>query len=108
MRMTTAVYTPEPQLRTPGRLAREMIRDLAASRELAWRLCARNITTQYRQTALGYFWAIGPPLMTSVLFILLNSANLLRAGETSGPSPVLIIVRTVAFGLFLDALNMPL
>ena len=85
-----------------------MIRDLSASRELAWRLCARNITTQYRQTALGYFWAIGPALMTSVLFILLNSANLLRAGETGVPYPVFVIVGTVAFGLFLDALNMPL
>jgi len=104
----TAVYTPDPQLRTPGRLVREMIRDLSASRELAWRLCARNITTQYRQTALGYFWAIGPPLMTSVLFILLNSANLLRAGDTGVPYPVFVIVGTVAFGLFLDALNMPL
>jgi lipopolysaccharide transport system permease protein len=104
----TRVYTPDPQLRTPGRLVREMIRDLSASRELAWRLCARNISTQYRQTALGYFWAIGPPLMTSVLFILLNSANLLRPGDTGVPYPVFVIVGTVAFGLFLDALNMPL
>jgi lipopolysaccharide transport system permease protein len=108
MPVTRAVYTPDPQLRTPGRLVREMIRDLSASRELAWRLCARNITTQYRQTALGYFWAIGPPLMTSVLFILLNSANLLRVGDTGVPYPVFVIVGTVAFGLFLDALNMPL
>lgn len=104
----TRVYTPDPQLRTPGRLVREMIRDLSASRELAWRLCARNISTQYRQTALGYVWAIAPPLMTSVLFILLNSANLLRAGDTGVPYPVFVIVGTVAFGLFLDALNMPL
>lgn len=104
----SAVYTPDPQLRTPGRLVREMIRDLFASRELAWRLFARNMTTQYRQTALGYFWAIGPPLMTSGLFILLNSANLLRAGETGMPYPVFVVVGTVAFGLFLDALNMPL
>lgn len=108
MRVTRAVYTPDPQLRTPGRLVREMMRDLSASRELAWRLCARNITTQYRQTALGYFWAIGPPLMTSVLFILLNSANLLKAGDTGVPYPVFVIVGTVAFGLFVDALNMPL
>jgi lipopolysaccharide transport system permease protein len=104
----TRVYTPDPQLRTPGRLVREMIRDLSASRDLAWRLFARNISTQYRQTALGYFWAIGPPLMTSVLFMLLNSANLLRAGETGVPYPVFVIVGTVAFSLFLDGLNMPL
>src|SRR5215208_2336378 len=100
MRVTTAVYTPDPQLRTPGRLIREMIRDLSASRELAWRLFVRNITTQYRQTAFGYVWAVAPPLITSSLFILLNSANLLRAGEIGIPYPVYVILGTVAFGLF--------
>jgi lipopolysaccharide transport system permease protein len=108
MPVTTAVYTPDPQLRTPGRLVREMFRDLAASRELAWRLCVRNIAAQYRQSALGYFWAVATPLMTSVLFILLNSANLLRPGEINVPYPVYVILGTVAFGLFQDALNMPL
>jgi lipopolysaccharide transport system permease protein len=108
MRVTTAVYTPDPQLRTPGRLVREMFRDLADSRELAWRLCVRNIAAQYRQSALGYFWAVARPLMTSALFILLNSANLLRPGDISVPYPVYVIIGTVAFGLFQDALQMPL
>ena len=108
MHVTTATYTPDPQLRTPGRLVREMIRDLAASRELAWRLCVRNIAAQYRQSALGYFWAVASPLMTSALFILLNSASLLRPGDINVPYPVYVILGTVAFGLFQDALNMPL
>jgi lipopolysaccharide transport system permease protein len=108
MRVTTAVYTPDPQLRTPGRLVRQMIRDLLASRELAWRLFARNIATQYRQSALGYVWAVAPSLVTSSLFILLNSAGLLRAGVTGVPYPVYVILGTVPFALFLDALNMPL
>ena len=108
MRVTTAVYTPDPQLRTPGRLLGEMIRDLSASRELARRLFARNIATQYRQTAFGYVWAVAPPLATSLLFILLNSANLLRPGDTGVPYPVYVILGTVSFALFLDALNMPL
>jgi lipopolysaccharide transport system permease protein len=85
-----------------------MFRDLAASRELAWRLCVRNISAQYRQSALGYFWAVASPLMTSVLFILLNSANLLKPGDINVPYPVYVILGTVAFGLFQDALNMPL
>jgi len=108
MRVTNAVYTPDSQLRTPGRLVREMVRDLLASRELAWRLFARNIATQYRQSALGYVWAVAPPLVTSSLFILLNSAGLLRAGDTGVPYPVYVILGTVSFALFLDALNVPL
>lgn len=108
MRVTTAVYSPDPQLRTPGRLVGRMIRDLSDSRELARRLFARNIATSYRQTALGYFWAVAPPLTTSLLFILLNSANLLRPGDTGIPYPVYVIIGTVSFALFLEALNMPL
>lgn len=108
MRVTTAVYSPDPQLRTPARLLREMFRDLTASRELAWRLCIRNIAAQYRQSALGYFWAVASPLMTSALFILLNSANLLKPGDIDVPYPVYVILGTVAFGFFQDALNMPL
>jgi lipopolysaccharide transport system permease protein len=108
MRVTTAVYTPDPQLRSPKRLIGEMIRDLSDSRELARRLFARNIASQYRQTALGYVWAVAPPLVTSSLFILLNSANLLRPGDIGVPYPVYVILGTVSFALFLDALNMPL
>jgi len=108
MRVTAAVYTPDPQLRSPVRLVRAMIRDLLASRELAWRLFARNIATQYRQSAFGYVWAVAPPLVTSSLFILLNSAGLLQAGNTGVPYPVYVILGTVSFALFLDALNMPL
>ncbi len=108
MRVTNAVYSPDPQLRTPGRLVRGMIRDLLASRELAWRLFARNIAAQYRQSALGYVWAVAPLLLTSSIFILLNSAGLLQAGETRVPYPVYVIIGTVSFALFLDALNMPL
>jgi lipopolysaccharide transport system permease protein len=85
-----------------------MIRDLSASRELAWRICARNITAQYRQTALGYVWAVIPPLMTSLVFILLNSSNLLRTGDTGIPYPVYVLMGTVSFSLFLDGLNAPL
>jgi lipopolysaccharide transport system permease protein len=106
--LATAVYTPDPQIRKPGRLAREMIRDVAASRELAWRICARNITTQYRQTALGYVWAVIPPVVTSLVFILLDSSKLLRTGEIGIPYPVYVLIGTVSFGLFLDALNAPL
>ena len=108
MPLTTAIYTPDPQLRTPGRLVREMIRDLSVSRELAWRICARNISTQYRQSALGYVWAIIPPLMTSLVFVLLYSAKLLRTGETGIPYPVFVVLGTVCFGLFFEALTAPL
>ena len=47
------VYTPDSSLRHPGRLIGEMFHDLWAGRELAWRLAVRDLSAQYRQTALG-------------------------------------------------------
>jgi len=61
------IYTPESQLRHPRQLLRAMFHDLKASRELAWRLFGRNISSQYRQSMLGYFWAFLPPLFTTLV-----------------------------------------
>jgi len=106
--MREVVYKSESQLRNPLKLLRSMVRDLITSRELTWRLFVRNISTQYRQTALGYFWAVFPPLVHSLVFILLNSSNMLTMQETGVPYPVYVIMGTVFFGLFADALKAPL
>ena len=46
--MRVTIYTPESALRNPALMLREMIRDLSASRELAWQLALRDIRAQYR------------------------------------------------------------
>jgi lipopolysaccharide transport system permease protein len=51
--LPVTIYTPESSLRNPARMVRSMVRDLLASRELAWQLAVRDIRAQYRQTALG-------------------------------------------------------
>lgn len=102
------VYTAESQLRYPGKLLRSMMRDLLASRDLAWRLLVRDISAQYRQTVLGYFWAVFPPLVISLVFILVNSSNVFRIEGTKIPYPVYVLMGTVFFGLFMEALNAPL
>ena len=60
------VYTPDSSLSHPLVMAREMFRDLFASRELAWRLAVRDIRAQYRQAFLGIFWAFILPLANTV------------------------------------------
>lgn len=70
--LSVVVYTPASQVRNPGVLLRSMWRDLKDSRELAWRLFVRDISAQYRQSLLGIFWAFAPPVITSVIFIILQ------------------------------------
>jgi lipopolysaccharide transport system permease protein len=101
-------YTPESRLRHPIALLRQMWKDLKASRELAWRLIVRDISAQYRQTALGYFWAVFPPLVTSLVFILLRSSAVMDIKGIAMPYPAYVMIGTVFFQLFVDGLNFPL
>jgi lipopolysaccharide transport system permease protein len=104
----TVVYTPESPMLHPVRLFKTMLADLRSSIRLAYRLMARDISGTYRQTALGYFWAIFPPLVTSLTFIVLNKANVIRVQGISVPYTVFVITGTVFWQLFVDALNAPL
>lgn len=104
----TVVYTPESPLRHPLRLAGEMWGDLMSSRGLAWRLAMRDISAQYRQTILGYLWAILPPLVTTLLWVTLNASQIIVVKATDIPYPVFVLTGTMLWQLFLDALNAPL
>ena len=102
------VYSPDSELRNPGRLVHSMMSDLLASRELAWRLFVRNISAQYRQSLLGYFWAFIPPLFTTLIWVFLNSQNILDIGDTGMPYPLFVLTGTVLWQTFADALDSPL
>jgi lipopolysaccharide transport system permease protein len=90
------------------RLLGSMGSDLVAGRELAWQLFVRDTAALYRQSALGYFWVILPPLLTSAVFILINSANVLVSKDLGMSYPVYVLTGTVFFGIFSDGMAAPL
>lgn len=102
------IYTPGSPILQPLQMFKVMFADLRSSFQLAYRLTIRDFAASYRQSALGYLWAVIPPLVTSLTFILLNKANILRADNTAIPYPVFVITGTVFWQLFVDALNSPL
>lgn len=106
--MPVTVYTPASPLREPRRLASEMLRDLMASRELAWRLFVRDVSAQYRQSILGYIWVFIPPLVASLPFIYLNSQGVVKIGDTPIPYAAYALIGTTIWQVFADALNAPL
>jgi lipopolysaccharide transport system permease protein len=104
------VYTPGSALRHPRQLLRSMVHDLLASRELAWRLLIRNLSAQYRQSILGYLWAFLPPIATTLTFVFLNAQQImdLSTGDSGVPYPVYVMVGTLLWQGFVDALNSPI
>jgi len=102
------IYTPASQMRAPGLLIRSMLRDVRASRELSWRLFIRDLSAQYRQSLFGVLWAFVPPIVTSIIFIVLRSRNVVNLGEVDIPYPVFVLVGTILWQMFTEALNAPL
>lgn len=101
------VYSPEPMIQHPVRMLADLLRDLWAGRELAWRLMVRDISAQYRQSFLGYIWAFLPPLVASLTFVFLNSQGLFKTGYTGMPYAAFAMIGTLLWQVFVDALNAP-
>jgi lipopolysaccharide transport system permease protein len=86
----------------------DLLRDLLAGRELAWRLFVRDLTSQYRSTYLGYIWAILPPLMGAVTFIFMQSQGITNIRDTGIPYPAFVMIGTLLWQTFVDAIQSPL
>ena len=102
------VYTPASKLADPRNLFRSMVRDLALSRELAWRLFIRNISARYRQTFFGYAWAIVIPIVTTGVFVFLQKSGYFAVGETQVPYSLFLLTGLVLWQVFVDAVQAPL
>jgi lipopolysaccharide transport system permease protein len=102
------VYTTESPICHPGRLFVDMFKDLFAGRELAWRLAVRDISAQYRQTALGLFWAFIMPLAHTLIWIFLSSSGIVTIRDTALPYPIYVFTGTMIWAIFIDSVNAPL
>jgi lipopolysaccharide transport system permease protein len=102
------VYTSAPALAKPRLLFRSMMRDLVASRELAWRLFLRDFQAQYRRTLLGYAWVVLPPLVSTAVWVLLQKQDVLQVAPTNVPYPLFVLIGMMLWDIFLSALNAPL
>jgi lipopolysaccharide transport system permease protein len=93
--MKTIVYTPESALRNPARLLRAMLTE-------------RDIRAQYRQTALGLFWAFLLPLANTAVWLFIQGSGIVTLRETDLPYPVYVFTGTIFWAIFMDAVNAPL
>jgi len=101
-------YTPESPLAQPAKLWGEMTQDLWAGRELAWRLAVRDISAQYRQSALGVLWALINPLSTTAVWLFLSNSRLVQVAETGLPYPIFVFTGTLLWSILIDSFNGPL
>jgi len=104
------VYTSESGLRSPAKLLKELFYDLFShqSRDLAWRLLVRNISGMYRQSLLGIMWIFIPPIISSIIWIFLNSQNVVQISETNIPYSVFVLTGNLLWQGLTLALSAPI
>jgi len=98
------VYSPDAAARIGWPVLREMVGELVVSRELTWRLFARDLSARYKQSALGFLWVFLNPLATVAVFVLLNQSGLLAIGQTSIPYPAYALLGATIWQLFATGL----
>jgi homopolymeric O-antigen transport system permease protein len=83
--ITEVEYSPGG-IRRNGRDGwRLMVDELLQNRRLIWLLIVRDISVRYRQSILGYVWAVVPQIATAGIFVFLHAARVLPIGGTKIP-----------------------
>lgn len=77
-----------------------MWRDLWSGRYLILELMRREVVVRYRQSALGYAWAVVMPLVTVGVFTLLSHGRILAISQTEIPYPVFALLNVSLWQFF--------
>jgi lipopolysaccharide transport system permease protein len=102
------VYSAEASNRSIASHLRDIVNDLPQSHELGFRLFKRNLKALYRQSLLGFGWALLPPLATAALWIFLRGNNVVSMRDTGMSYPVFVLTGTILWQIFTEAISAPL
>ncbi len=99
------VYTPNGARRNGVGGWGMMLSELAQSRRLIWLLVLRDISARYRQSLLGYAWAIIPQIITVATFAFLNAWRVIPIGDTRIPYVPFVLWGLSVWQLFAGCLT---
>lgn len=98
--MKTITYEPNKYTKLGIKIWGEMFRELVGAKELIWRLFVRDLSAKYKQTVLGYFWAVLMPFVAIGSFVLMKKAGVMNIGVTDVPYPLFALVGLTVWQLF--------
>lgn len=74
---------------------------------LAYQFAKRDINAQYRQSILGLFWVILLPLITALIWIILQQTNTVNIQTTQTPYFLHVITGIFVWSIFSDSIISP-
>jgi lipopolysaccharide transport system permease protein len=80
------------------------LRQLWEYRDLLILLVRRDIITVYKQTLLGFFWFVLPPILNTITYFIIF--GLIAKVSTDGMNPILFYLSgVISWGYFADCIN---
>ena len=103
------VYTPRGPV-TGSRSERRGLASAGSPRwhglwPLVWRFFVRELSSKYRQSLLGIFWAVIVPLVGIAMLLVLNNSGIIHIEGLDVPYPVFIILGISIWSLFSTTLT---
>jgi lipopolysaccharide transport system permease protein len=86
-----------------GRAERQYWQDLWRYRELFYMLAWRDIAVRYKQTAIGFAWALIRPFLTMLILSVFGS--LTKLPSEGAPYPILVFAALLPWQFFSNALS---
>jgi len=94
------VTTPQ-QARAPfRRVFRELTANAGHASVLAWSLFRRDISAEHRQSLLGYFWLLLPPVASTLVWVFLTSQQVITLDSAGVAYPLFALSGTVLWTAF--------
>jgi len=86
----------------------DTLKMMPKANSLGYRLASRNINAKYRQSLLGLVWAVFPPLITALVWIILNDQKVVVFEGLGVPYPVFVFTGTMLWQIFSFSVQVPL
>lgn len=96
---------PNEILIKPGRFDRQYWRDIWNYRELFYFLAWRDIKVRYKQTVIGFAWAIIRPVLTMIVFSVIFGKIAKLPSEEGVPYPVMVFAAVLPWQFFAQSLT---
>lgn len=97
--MKTTVYTPDSVINRGWRIWTDMASELKNSTGIIWRLMIRDLSAKYRQSLLGWVWAVIIPVLNALVFTVLRK-KVISIADTPVPYMVYVFWGTTLWQLF--------
>lgn len=101
---TQYIYAAEPQVKHLGQVLRDMLRGVANSWYLAYRLAIKDVKADYSKSVFGMGWDFVDPLVYGAVFYFLMHGRIIDPGAINMPYVLFVMYGLLLYMSFSEAL----